>query len=172
MRGGMCERHHRLLMKGRVALRHHGSSLVRLLLALPPAMALLVAGGAYAATGATTPAATAAAGPVVSTVTSWKMQAAPMAWAQGRIYYNQKGASGTFDGWVADPDGSNAACVTCGSLYPAGTHHGISDVTTDGRYALATVERSGHWPMPNGLSIAAPGSGAYNDLWLQKSDGS
>ena len=31
-----------------------------------------------------------------------------------------------------------------------GTHHGISDVTTDGRYALATVERSGHWPMPNG----------------------
>ena len=53
-----------------------------------------------------------------------------------------------------------------------GAPPGISDVTTDGRYALATVERSGHWPMPNGSSIAAPGNGAYNDLWLQKADGS
>ena len=95
-----------------------------------------------------------------------------MAWAQGRIYYNQKNASGVFDGWSANPDGSDAKCVTCGAVYPTGTQHGISDVTADGRYALATVERSRHWPVPDGMYMAAPGNGAYNDLWLQKSDGS
>ena len=95
-----------------------------------------------------------------------------MAWAQGRIYYNQKNASGVFDGWSANPDGGDARCVTCGAVYPAGTQHGISDVTADGRYALATVERSRHWPVSDGMYMAAPGNGAYNDLWLQKSDGS
>jgi hypothetical protein len=108
----------------------------------------------------------------VAAVAPWKIQAAPMAWAQGRIYYNQKNVSGVFDGWSANPDGSDARCVTWGAVYPAGTQHGISDVTADGRYALATIERSGHWPLPDGMHIAAPGNGAYNDLWLQKSDGS
>jgi hypothetical protein len=108
----------------------------------------------------------------VATVTPWKVQAAPMAWASGRIYYNQKNEQGVFDGWSANPDGSDARCVTCGPAYPAGTQHGISDVTPDGQYALATIERSGHWPIPNGQYIAAPGCGAYNDLWLQKADGS
>jgi hypothetical protein len=46
------------------------------------------------------------------------------------------------------------------------------DVTPDGQYALATVERSGHWPIPDGTYLAAPGAGAYNDLWLQRTDGS
>ena len=118
------------------------------------------------ATAATPPA------PAVATVRPWKAQAAPMAWAQGRIYYNRKNASGVFDGWAANPDGSKARCVTCGPVYPAGTQHGISDVTADGRYALATVERTGHLPIPDGTYIAAPGNGAYNDLWLQRSDGS
>jgi len=108
----------------------------------------------------------------VAAVAPWKIQAAPMAWAQGRIYYNQKNASGVFDGWSANPDGGDARCVTCGAVYPAGTQHGISDVAADGRYALATVERSRHWPVPDGMYMAAPGNGAYNDLWLQKSDGS
>jgi hypothetical protein len=95
-----------------------------------------------------------------------------MAWAQGRIYYNQKNASGVFDGWAADPDGGNATCVTCGRFYPTGTQHGISDATADGQYALVTAERSGHWPVADGDYMAAPGNGAYNDLWLQKTDGS
>jgi hypothetical protein len=57
-------------------------------------------------------------------------------------------------------------------MYPTGTQHGISDVTPDGRYALTTIERSGHWPIPDGQYMAAPGCGAYNDLWLQTADGS
>jgi hypothetical protein len=110
--------------------------------------------------------------PSVATVSPWKVQAAPMAWAEGRIYYNQKNTAGVFDGWSANPDGSDARCVTCGGAYPAGTQHGVSDVTSDGRYALTTVERTKHWPIPDGTYIAAPGNGAYNDLWLQTSDGS
>jgi hypothetical protein len=110
--------------------------------------------------------------PALATVTPWKLQAAPQAWANGRIYYNQKDEAGVFDGWSANPDGSDARCVTCGPVYPAATQHGIKDVTPDGQYALATIERSGHWPIPDGTYLAAPGNGAYNDLWLQKSDGS
>src|SRR5205085_6708865 len=88
-----------------------------------------------------------AAAPTVTSVTPWKSNAAPMAWAGGRIYYNAKGAGGVYDGWSANPDGTGAVCLTCAAGFPATTHHGVSDVTPDGRYALVTVERSAHWPL-------------------------
>src|SRR5262245_61500586 len=113
------------------------------LLATLAAVALLAVVTVTAGQAAPAPSAAAPSAPTVASVAAWKLQAAPMAWSQGRIYYNQKNSSGVFDGWSANPDGSDARCVTCGSLYPAGTQHGISDVTSDGKYALATVERSG-----------------------------
>jgi hypothetical protein len=110
--------------------------------------------------------------PTVATVTPWKTHAAPIAWADGRIYYNQREESGLYNGWAANPDGSDAVCVTCGSVYPTGTQHGVSDATPSGQYLLATVERASHPPISDGLPEAAPGDGAFNDLWLQTSDGS
>jgi hypothetical protein len=138
------------------------------------AIAGITAGAMHSARGyaAATSALPSGSAPAVATIRPWKLQAAPMAWANGRIYYRQKGKSGLFEGWSADPDGSDAKCLTCGSAYPRGTQHGISDVTPDGRYALATIERSHHVPVPDGTYLAAPGNGAYNDLWLQTTDGS
>jgi hypothetical protein len=116
-------------------------------------------------------AASAAPAPVVATITPWRSHASPLAWVRGHIYFNQRNASGVFEGWRAAPDGSDAECITCGDLYAAHTQHGISDVTPDGRYVLTTVERSGHIAIPGGKQLAAPGSGAFNDLWLQTADG-
>lgn len=119
-----------------------------------------------APTGATT------TEPKVASIVAWKTQAAPMAWVGGRIYYNQRSASGLFDGWSANPDGGNATCVTCSGVYPSGTQHGISDATPDGRYLLTTIERASHPPLAVGGEVSAPGKGAFNDLWLQTPDGS
>lgn len=110
--------------------------------------------------------------PTVASIIAWKTQAAPVAWSGGRIYYNQRSTSGLFDGWSANPDGSDATCVTCDSPYPSGTQHGISDATPDGKYLLTTIERASHPPFAAGGEISAPGKGAFNDLWLQTSDGS
>jgi len=118
------------------------------------------------------PAASAATAPTVASIVPWRQNAAPTAWVRGRIYYNQKSAAGLFNGWSARADGSDAVCVTCGVVYPSRTQHGISDVAPDGKYALATIERAGHLSIPGGNVLAAPGAGAFNDLWLQTSDGS
>jgi hypothetical protein len=110
--------------------------------------------------------------PAVSTVEPWRAQAAPVAWVGARIFFNgKKPGTDLFEGWSAKPDGTDVRLVT-GSRYPAGTQHGIADVTPDGRYVLLTIERSSHWPIPDGAAAAFPGAGAYNDLWLQTADGS
>ena len=108
----------------------------------------------------------------MSGIAAWKPGAEPTAWVGNRIYYNQRNASGVFDGWSARPDGSGAACVTCAGGYPAGTQHGVSDVSPDGRFLLATIERASHPPLAIGQVTASPGAGAFNDLWLQTTDGS
>src|ERR1700733_1410987 len=110
--------------------------------------------------------------PTVASIVPWKAGAAPVAWAGGHIYYNQRNASGLFDGWSANPDGSEATCVTCNGLYPNGTQHGISDASPDGQYLLTTIERASHPPLAVGGEASTPGKGAFNDLWLQTSDGS
>lgn len=105
--------------------------------------------------------------PTVDTIQAWKSGADPAAWAGGKVYYNVPNASGVFDGYSANPDGSDVTCVTCSGLYPGGTQHAISDATPDGKYLLTTVEEAGH----PASAIAAQGAGAWNDLWLQSSDG-
>jgi hypothetical protein len=131
----------------------------------------VVALAAAVAVAVTLVASAQAAAPTVAAVTPWKTNALPAAWAAGRIYYSAKGANGLYDGWSANPDGSGAACLTCIAMYPTTTQHSVSDVTSNGRYALVTVERSAHWPLPDGAGVAEPGRGAYNDLYLQTTDG-
>lgn len=112
------------------------------------------------------------AAPTVAQVVPWKAGAAPMAWVGGRVYFNRRPAKAApFEGWSARPDGSGERRVTTPAAYPKGTQKGVGDVTPDGKHALVTVERSGHWPLPDGLYLAAPGAGTYNDLWLQTVDG-
>lgn len=108
----------------------------------------------------------------VESVVAWK-KASPAAWVGDRIYYIARpSASRPFEGWSAKPDGTGARCLTRGAHYPAGTQKGISDVSPDGRYALATVERATNHPLvPVGTYLAAPGVGTWNDLWLQTTDG-
>lgn len=110
--------------------------------------------------------------PAVESAVAWK-KCSPMAWAGDRIFYNaRKTASTPFEGWSARQDGTAARCITRGAFYPAGSQKGIGDVTPDGRYALATVERADHHPLvPVGTYLAAPGIGTWNDLWLQTTDG-
>jgi hypothetical protein len=112
-----------------------------------------------------------AAAPTVASVTPWKTNALPAAWVGGRIYYSSKGTNGLYNAWSANPDGSGAVCLTCIAAFPATTQHSVADVSPDGRYALVTIERSGHWPLPDGTGSAEPGRGAYNDLYLETTDG-
>ena len=105
--------------------------------------AVLVATGCGVKTGETDTNPSGAA-PAVSRVEPWRKGAAPMAWAGGRIFFNEKRhGTDVFEGWSAKPDGTDVKLVT-GSRYPAGTQHGITDVTPDGRYVLLAIERSQH----------------------------
>jgi hypothetical protein len=131
----------------------------------------LVAAAGCGGKGGRTETRPAGGAPIVRAVKPWRKQAAPMAWVGGRIFFNGKRAgTDVFEGWSARPDGSGVKLVT-GARYPAGTQHGISDVSPDGKYVLLGIERPNHWPIPDGAAVAAPGAGAYNDLWLQTADG-
>ena len=118
----------------------------------------------------------AAAGYEVQSVTSWKQNAAPMGWSASlnRVMYNSRGADGMFDAYSANPDASAAQCVTCAlPSFPevgAATQRGVSDVSPDGNYMLLEVERADHVGQV-GDTIAEPGKGAYNDVWLATTDG-
>ena len=78
------------------------------------------------------------------------------------MFYNSlSSASGLFNGYSANPDGSNPVCLTCSlPSFPkigAASNRGISDVSPDGKYMLVTVER--------------PISGAENAIWTQPGKG-
>lgn len=104
--------------------------------------------------------------PTVGSVTAWKPQVAPMAWRGGRIYYHRTGQGVVAEGYSCLPDGTDERLETGSPSYPVGTNQSVEDVSPDGRYALVTVERSGHAGNPDGYPGAAPGKGTYNDLWL------
>jgi hypothetical protein len=107
---------------------------------------------------------------------SWKPNAAPNAWnsATNQILYNVKGDDGLWDGYAANPDGSDAHCLTCSepNLPGAGTatQRGISDVSPDGKYMLVDVEKGDH-DGKVGMTGAEPGKGVYSDVWLMTADG-
>jgi len=113
----------------------------------------------------------------VQSVTPWKQNAAPVGWSASldRVIYNARGADGLFDAYSATPSGSDPRCLTCAiPSFPklgAATQRGASDVSPDGNYMLLEVERGDH-SGPIGVNFAAPGRGAYNDVWLARADGS
>jgi hypothetical protein len=129
---------------------------------------------AFAAVGAASARATDYA---VAGVTTWKTNAAPRGWSASldRIFYDAKGADGMFDAYSANPDGSDPRCITCTiPSFPTvgtATQRGVQDVSPDGNLILLEVERGEHSGQV-GASIAEPGKGTYNDIWLARADGS
>ena len=129
-----------------------------------------------AAAGLTVPAAATAAVSVQS-VSLWKQNASPMAWSANpdRVYYNAVGPDGMYEGYSANPDGSDSTCVTCAApSFPrvgTATQRSVADVSPDGHYMLLEVENPNHFGAP-GEAISEPGKGAYNDVWLATADGS
>ncbi len=156
----------------RVRAKHRSSRDARPQASSPTPSAVSGTAQTFSAPAVTEPSTRTTPERAVASVIPWKTQAAPVAWVDGRIYYNQRGESGLFNGWSANPDGSEAVCVTCDGVYPSGTQHGIADASPDGKYLLATIERANHPPVAVGTPEAAPGDGAFNDLWLQTADGS
>jgi hypothetical protein len=128
------------------------------------------------AAGVSLPAAANAAVSVQS-VSLWKQNASPIAWSANPdlVYYNAVGPDGMYEGYSANPDGSNSTCVTCAEpsfpLVGASTQRGVSDVSHDGQYMLLEVESPNHIGLP-GESISEPGKGAYNNVWLASTNGS
>ncbi len=111
----------------------------------------------------------------VQSITPWMSNAAPMGWSSSlnRVFYNSAGPNGMFNGFSANPDGSDPQCVTCTvPSYPsvgAITNRGVSDVSPNGQYMLLEVER----PHPGqiGADYTQPGKGGDNDVWLATTDG-
>jgi hypothetical protein len=112
-----------------------------------------------------------------SEVVRWMANTSPAAWdaASNRIFFNRRDGEGRWSGHSVLPDGTDTRCVTCempsDSSAEPGIQRGVSDVTPDGQFYVATVEKDTH-PGPIGSSFSAPGRGSYNDLWLARVDGS
>ncbi|MGO9959444.1 MAG: PA14 domain-containing protein [Solirubrobacteraceae bacterium] len=139
---------------------------------LPIALCLALAAGL----AALTPAAR-ADGLEVQSITPWMQNAAPMGWSSSlnRVFYNVLGNDGMFDGYSANPDGSDPQCLTCTiPSFPAvgtATNRGVNDVSPDGKYMLVTVE-DGNDGSQTGAAWTQPGKGGDNDIWLEATDGS
>lgn len=111
----------------------------------------------------------------VQSTTLWMQNAAPVGWTSSpdRVIYNSRGADGMIDAYSANPDGTDARCLTCGiPAFPgvgSATNRGASDVSPDGRYMLLTVENPDG--SQTGASYTEPGKGYDNDVWLATTDG-
>ena len=116
----------------------------------------------------------AAAGYAVQSITPWMQNAAPVGWSASpdRVFYNSLGSNGFFNGYSANPDGSDPACLTCTTpTFPTvgtETNRGVSDVSPNGQYMLVTVER----PISNeAATMSQPGKGGGNDVYLYTTNG-
>lgn len=114
-----------------------------------------------------------------SVVQGWMANAAPAGWdaRSGRIVVNRRGRDGLWDVYSVAPGGRHPSCISCRRpSFPgagADTQRGATDVVArpDGSYVLETVERAPH-PGPIGWLATDPGKGLYNDVWIEKLDGS
>lgn len=110
----------------------------------------------------------------VQSITPWLQNAAPVGWSAtpNRVFYNSLGATGMWNGYSANSDGSNPVCLTCTiPSFPGvatATNRGISDVSPDGQYMLVTVERA---IAGETASWTQPGKGGANDVYLYTTDG-
>ena len=114
---------------------------------------------------------------MVQSTSAWKQNAEPMGWSSSlnRVFYNSMGSDGMFDAYSANPDGSDALCLTCTSpTFPsvgANTNRGVFDISPDGNYMLVEVENTSHLG-GIGAIWTQPGKGGSNDIWLERTDGS
>jgi hypothetical protein len=96
--------------------------------------------------------------------------------ANDRILYFSRGADGYYDIYITNQDKTANFCVTCDRVFLPNRHMGSPFFLPGGEFIAFAAERATH---PNGYcqywwcgSFAAlPGYGAYNDLWIVRSDG-
>lgn len=112
----------------------------------------------------------------ISSVTPWMSNADPLGWSSSpdRVFYNHRNPStGLYDGYSANPDGSDPTCLTCRQPDVAGvgaaTQRGVADVSPNGRFMLVTVESSA--PLYHHGQYSEPGDGVDNDIYLATTDG-
>ena len=76
---------------------------------------LLGAGAALVALTVAATTAPAASAYTLQSITPWMTNATPVAWSANpdRIFYNAVGSGGLWNGYSANPDGSDPTCVTC-----------------------------------------------------------
>jgi hypothetical protein len=117
-----------------------------------------------------------------ATVSPWynATQSYVQAWdgnsAHPRVAIISKDTNGVFNGcWLYEngtpiPNG----CITRNLPNSTPTHRGISDIFPGGDYVVMTAEKSDHLGFAVGApdSLAIPGKGVYNDIYIAKSDGS
>lgn len=89
------------------------------------------------------------------------------------IAFDKQGADGYSDVYLSKPDGSSERCLTCNNP-KLPKHNGNPAFSPDGNYIVFQAQTA----QPKSLggkvsdSLAAPGRGVYNNLWVTTSSGS
>ena len=92
-------------------------------------------------------------------------------WKLNLIAFDKVGSNGYYDVYTANPDGSNQKCLTCNQPSLPARHKGLPDFDFSGKWIVFQAEKS---DAPQGSfedSLAQPGSGFWNDLWVTDVEG-
>ncbi len=96
----------------------------------------------------------------------------------GRVVFPKRQADWYYDLHVANADGTNESCLTCDKPFLPNRHMGTAYWMPGGQFIVFTAERAVHGGNPPychepwcGSYGALPGYGAYNDVWIIRSDG-
>ncbi len=88
--------------------------------------------------------------------------------ANDLIAFDRIGDGEYFQVYTMRPDGTDETCLTCGKAAAPTKHKGNPAWHPSGKYIVFQAEKEQH---PGLSSVANPGFGIYNDLWLMTSDG-
>jgi uncharacterized protein (TIGR03437 family) len=89
-----------------------------------------------------------------------------VAWSRvlNLVVYDKVSATGYYDVYTMNPDGSNDQCLTCNhSSLPPG-HKGNPDFDYSGKWIIFQAEKTG--TAAGFDKLASPGSGLFNDVWM------
>lgn len=92
-------------------------------------------------------------------------------WKLNIIAFDKLGANGYYDVYTANPDGSNQHCLTCNQPALPNRHKGLPDFDFSGTWIVFQAEKP---DAPQGSfedSLAQPGSGLWNDVWVMDVQG-